>query len=371
MDARTHQDGRREEVALDEIEVIVPNLHRRFSGGTSINRVVAPRLARLLPAAWLGPDKPDGIPRLTFRALLALWRGKPRRRPVRIWHARRNDEMIVGLLLRALGWRLALLFGSAAQRRHTAFTRALIARMDAVVATSVAAASFLDRPATVIHHGVDPEVFRPPADRLAAWAATGLPGRYGIGCFGRVRHQKGTDVFVRAMCRLLPRYLDFTAVIVGQITVDQFPFATALKAEIAAAGLTERVRFLGEVEPAEVPRWYERIAVYVFASRTEGFGLTLLEAMAAGNALVASRAGAAEVVVRDGETGVLVPPGDVDALVAALEPLMREPARAAALGERARAQAVAAHSIDAEVASTARVYEAIWEKAARLPRARP
>ena len=47
---------------------------------------------------------------------------------------------------------------------------------------------------------------------------------------------------------------------------------------------------------------------------------------------MASRAGAAELVVEDGVTGVLTPPGDVDALVAALEPLMRDPAAAAAMG---------------------------------------
>ena len=68
------------------------------------------------------------------------------------------------------------------------------------------------------------------------------------------------------------------------------------------------------------------MTIYAFTSRNEGFGLTLIEAMAAGAALVAARAGAAEFVVEDGVTGVLTPPGDVDALVAALEPLMRDPA---------------------------------------------
>ena len=81
-------------------------------------------------------------------------------------------------------------------------------------------ASFLKRDATVIPHGVDTDCYAPPADRAAAFAEAGLPGRYAIGCFGRVRAQKGTDVFVEAMCRLLPHYPDFTAVIVGAITSD-------------------------------------------------------------------------------------------------------------------------------------------------------
>ena len=206
--------------------------------------------------------------------------------------------------------------------------------MDAIIATSDISASFLKREATVIPHGVDTDRYAPPADRAAAFAEAGLPGRYAIGCFGRVRAQKGTDVFVEAMCRLLPRYPDFTAVIVGAITAEQTGFANDLKKRIEAAGLQSRIVITGELPIEEVQRWYQRLTIYAFTSRNEGFGLTLIEAMSAGAALVASRAGAAELVVEDGVTGVLTPPGDVDALVAALEPLMRDPAAAAAMGER-------------------------------------
>ena len=348
-----------EDRSLAELEVIVPNLHWRYSGVTATNRMIAPRLARLLPAAWLGRDAPNGIPQLSFRDLLRL-RGLPGTRP-RIWHARRNNEMIVGLLLKALGWPLTLVFTSAAQRRHTWISRWLMARMDGVIATSQAAASYLVRPAQVIHHGVDTELYRPPHDRAALFAASRLAGKYGIGCFGRVRAQKGTDVFVEAMCRLLPRYPDFTAVIVGAVTADQQIFARGLSARVEAAGLSERVRFLGELPIADVPRWYQRITIYAFTSRYEGFGLTLLEAMAAGNALVATRAGAANQVVIDGRTGLLVPPGDVEALVAALERLMRDPAEAAAMGQRARDRAVDDFGIDSEARAIAAFYEKVWQ----------
>jgi mannosyltransferase len=108
-----------------------------------------------------------------------------------------------------------------------------------------------------------------------------------------------------------------------------------------------------------VQRWYQRIAIYAFTSRNEGFGLTLIEAMSAGAALVAARAGAAEFVVEDGVTGVLVPPGDVDALVAALEPLMRDPASAIAMGARARARVLEKFSLDAEAHAIADVYRTL------------
>ncbi len=106
-------------------------------------------------------------------------------------------------------------------------------------------------------------------------------------------------------------------------------------------------------------RWYKRLTIYAFTSRNEGFGLTLIEAMAAGAALVASRAGAAEFVVEDGVTGVLTPPGDVDALAAALEPLMRDPHAAAAMGMRARARVEDKFSLDAEAAAIASVYRTL------------
>lgn len=347
-----------DDASLSGLEVIIPNLHWRYSGVTATNRMIAPRLARLHAAAWLGRDAPEGIAPLTFRALMRL-RALPGSRP-RIWHARRNNEMIVGLVLKALGWPLKLVFTSAAQRQHTWISRWLMARMDGVIATSQAAASYLVVPAQVIHHGVDTELYCPPANRGELFAATGLPGKYGIGCFGRVREQKGTDVFVEAMCRLLPRYPDFSAVVIGAVTPDQQSFQNGLRARVEAADLSERVRFLGELPIADVPPWYQRVTIYAFTSRNEGFGLTLLEALASGNALVAARAGAASQVVIDGRTGILVPPGDVEALIAALTPLMDNPREAEAMGRRARDRAVDDFGIDSEARAIAAYYEKVW-----------
>jgi len=267
--------------------------------------------------------------------------------------------MIAGVLLRSLGWPLRLVFTSAAQRHHTWITRWLINRMDAIIATNDISASFLKCQATVIPHGVDTDRYAPPANRAAAFAEAGLPGRYAIGCFGRVRAQKGSDVFVDAMCRLLPRYPDFSAVMVGAITAEHVAFANELSKRIETAGLQSRIVITGELPIEIVQRWYQRLTIYAFTSRNEGFGLTLIEAMSVGAALVASRAGAAELVVENGVTGVLTPPGDVDALVAALEPLMRDPAAAADMGERGRTRVLAKFSLDAEANKIAEVYRAL------------
>ena len=353
--ARTEPDVGLANISADNLQLIVPNLHRRYSGVTATNRMVAPKLATCFHAAWFGPNAPSGIARMRLSHLLKLWR---RATPL-IWHARRNNEMIAGLVLRSLGWPLRLVFTSAAQRHHSWITRWLIRRMDAIIATNDISASFLKRDATVIPHGVDTERYSPPADRAAAFAQSGLPGRYAIGCFGRVRAQKGSDVFVEAMCRLLPRFPDFSAVMVGAITPEQSVFGNDLHRRIEAAGLQSRLIITGELPVEDVQRWYQRLTIYAFTSRNEGFGLTLIEAMAVGAALVASRAGAAELVVEDGITGVLIPPADIDALVAALEPLMREPKVAADMGARGRARVLEKFSIDVEANSIAQIYRAL------------
>lgn len=347
---------------LAALEVIIPNLKKRYSGVTAVNRTLAPLIAKRRCAAWFGLDRPDGVVLLTLVDLLRLRFTPPTGHANRLWHARRNSEMLVGLMLKRLGWRFKLVFVSAGQREKTRYTNFLIRRMDAVIAASAASASFVDRPSTVIHHGIDVETYRPPADRAAAFAATGLPGKYAIGTFGRVRKQKGIDLLVQAMLRLLPRYPDFSCVVIGFVSVDNRSFVEGLKRRIAQAGLSDRIRFLGELPTSEVPLWYQRISIYVFASRVEGFGLTLLEAMAAGNAVVATRAGAAEAIIDDGENGVLAPVADVEGLVAALEPLMRAPERLTEMGRKARQRVIEDFNRTREVEEILAVYRQVWRQ---------
>ena len=76
---------------------------------------------------------------------------------------------------------------------------------------------------------------------------------------------------------------------IGEVTPDQRGFNENLKTRVKEAGLTERVRFFGELPIDDVPAWYRRILIYAFTSRNECFGLTLLEAMASGAALTAAR----------------------------------------------------------------------------------
>ncbi|HWU60940.1 MAG TPA: glycosyltransferase family 4 protein [Ensifer sp.] len=341
-----------------ETRVIAPNFKRRLSGVTStIVQLVPEQNRQGQHVAVLGPGLPEHLPHLGWFALLSLWK-RPRGGGKRVWHARRNNEMLFGLLLRdVLRMPVRLLFTSAAQRNHSRYTRWLIARMDAVVATSARSGSFLKVPHTVVSHGVDLALFHPPSDDSDTLAATDLPGKYLVGCFGRVRHSKGTDLFVRAMIELLPRYPDWTAIVTGRVTPDNKPFASKLEADIKAAGLGERIRILGEVD--DIKPWYRRLTLYVAPSRNEGFGLTPLEAMASKTAVVASDAGAYAGMIVPGKTGEIAPAGDYETLRDAIAKYLANPAMAEAHGEAALDDVHARFDLKGEAAALGAIYETL------------
>ncbi len=343
---------------FSEIEVVATNFNWRQSGGTTAVVQLVPEQAKTLKIAALGFDLPERVPRMRWRDVPKLFR-RPPRRPFRIYHCRRNNEMMAGLLLRdVLGAPLRLIFNSAAQRRHKPLTRWMLRRMDAVITTSERSGSFLEVPYTVVPHGTDFEQFHPARNSNDDFAATGLPGKFAVGCTGRIRHQKGTDLFVDAMLRLLPQYPDWTAIITGRTTTDNLGFERELKSKIAAAGLTQRILFLGDVD--DIAIWYRRFTLFVAPSRQEGFGLTPLEAMASQTAVVASDAGSFPSMIRPGVNGAIVPAGDGEALIAAIEPYFREPSLAEEHGRAALDFVHANFSLAAEARGIRAVYDRLW-----------
>lgn len=350
---------------LRQIAAVAPNLHYRYSGVTASIVAIVPEQAKSLAIASVGPHLPEHVPRIPFRQLLARgWSRPPEGRKKRIWHARRNDEMLIGVLLRhVLRQPWILVFSSVAQRKRTGLTRWLMRRMDAIVSPSEFSAAYCEGPVDIVHHGVDIEKFQPAPDRAAAWAESGLPGKYGIGVFGRVRHQKGSDLFIEAMVRLLPKYPEWTAVVTGLMAAEERTFIDGLKSRIAKAHLENRIVLLGERPQDEVPLWFRRVSLYVAPMRNEGFGLTPLEAMASGAAVVATRTGAAPYLVAEDVSGVIVPPDDLEALVAAIEPFLANPAKAEAFGLAGRHKAVSQHTIANEAAAMNAVYERLWNEA--------
>jgi len=345
---------------LSEAEIIAPNFKKRLSGVTlSIIQLIPKQREMGVKIATLSPKEglPDHLPALSWVSLLGLWR-KPPAKPFRLWHARRNIEMVAGIIMRdVLRMKLKLIFTSASQRHHRRFTRFLIARMDRVIATSKQSGSFLQVPHQVIMHGIDVTRFRPPREKQDDFASSGLGGRYAIGCFGRLRHQKGTDLFVDAMLALLPDYPQWTAVIGGRATSKHQDFVKVLQQKIAAADLSERIVFLGEIQ--DIRQWYRRLTLYVAPSRHEGFGLTPLEAMASQTAVVASDAGVYPDLV-PASCGRIVPAGDGAALTQAIHPYFANPQQTQAAGLQALAHVRKHFPLEKEATEISCLYQFLF-----------
>ncbi|WP_078705621.1 glycosyltransferase family 4 protein [Bartonella sp. WD16.2] len=346
-------------MSLKEIDIIAPHFKKRISGVTStIIQLIPLQQKQGIRISTLGWGLPQSLPALSFRDILGLWKN-PVNKPFRIWHARRNIEMLCGIFFRdILRMKLKLIFTSASQRQHKPFTKWLIRCMDKVIATSARTGTYLEVPYQVIMHGVDLERFSPPKTVNDCFVATGLPGKYAVGCFGRVRYLKGTDLFVDAMLKLLPHYPDWTAIIAGRTTTQHYNFEKKLRQKIAHAGLNDRIIILGEV--LDVPLWYRRLSLYVAPSRVEGFGLTPLEAMASQTAVVTSNAGAYEELVVEG-TGTVVKAGDGLALTAAIEPYFADLEKTLATGKKALTHVRTHFPLEQEAAAIGSVYEMMFE----------
>lgn len=206
-----------------------------------------------------------------------------------------------------------------------------------------------------IDNGVDVQRFHPPQDRAQARAAAGgSTGRPLVGLVGRLSAEKGVFHLLDAVARLPDA---FDVAIVGD-----GPLRGEIEARVESLGLRSRVHLLGnrrDVEPL-----YRGFDVFVLSSLVEAFPMALLEAMASGCAVVATRVGEVPRMVSDGVTGVLVPAADSGALSEALSGLIQSPELAGRLGRQGRDDVVARFSAQ----RMARAYLDAYEDALRPSR---
>jgi glycosyltransferase involved in cell wall biosynthesis len=147
---------------------------------------------------------------------------------------------------------------------------------------------------------------------------------------GRLAAPKDFSTLVRALALLPPGAA-------GALVVGDGPDRAELEAEIASLELDERVELAGERH--DVPELLARANLFVLSSRSEGLPVSVLEAMAAGLPVVASRVGGIPELVADGETGILVEAGDADELAAAISRLLADPELRRSMGEAGRDRA--------------------------------
>jgi alpha-maltose-1-phosphate synthase len=261
--------------------------------------------------------------------------------PLRPWKA----EQLGG------GYRLS----SWCERVSAASAAAVVAVSDGMRADIMAA--YPEIPAErirVIRNGIDTSEYHPDP-------GTDVLERHGIDTsrpyvifVGRITRQKGVPVLLRAASALVPEAQ--LVLCAGQ------PDTPELAAEVTERvtglrGSRTGVVWIPEMLPQrEVIQLLTHATVFACPSVYEPLGIVNLEAMACGTAVVGSRTGGIPEVVADGETGLLVPPGEPEPLAEALNALILDPDRAAAMGQAGRKRAVAEFGWAAIAAQTAALY---------------
>lgn len=188
----------------------------------------------------------------------------------------------------------------------------------------------------VILNGADLSRFRPREDAQEVKRAMGLPlNARVVAVVGRISEQKGQDDFIRA-AEIIHRHVpDTLFLVIG--AADEEALRVQLQRLARDLGIEKEIIFTGYIP--EMARVYPLIDVLVVPSRWEGFGLVLVEAMAAGRAIVATRVGAIPEVVVPDETARLVPPDSPASIASEVVALLLNPDRAREMGEKGVARA--------------------------------
>ncbi|HTW55917.1 MAG TPA: glycosyltransferase family 4 protein, partial [Thermoplasmata archaeon] len=204
-------------------------------------------------------------------------------------------------------------------------------------------------PVEILPPGYTP---RPAGDLPSFARATGVPGPYVL-FVGRLASNKGLLELVEAFARLAREDPAATLVLVGA----DGGMAAAVDARARERGVADRVRRVGFVEdPALLAAAYREARVLVLPSEYEAFGLVLLEALAEGTPVVASRVGGIPEIVEDGVSGLLVPPKSADDLFAALARLWADPELGRRLGDAGRTGVVPRFTWDGLADRLDRIY---------------
>ena len=216
----------------------------------------------------------------------------------------------------------------------------------------------------VVHNPVDLARFDPERiDRLAARAALGVAGERALllGLVAQLTPWKGQDTAVRALSILRERGIDAHLLLIGgakfvaaATRFDNEAYVADLRQEVERAGLTDRVSWLGHRE--DVPELMRALDVLVLPSSEEPFGRALIEAMALGVPVLATRVGGPPEIVTDGREGYLLDPGDPGAWADAIQRIAESPDRGAAMGAAGRERALSDFGADRHARTLLELY---------------
>ena len=209
---------------------------------------------------------------------------------------------------------------------------------------------------------VDTEIFRPAGDaeRRRLRAEHDLPADALVIIYtGRLAPEKSLHLLMEAFVTVSWQRAEAYLVLVGD-----GPMKSALIEQTSRLGCAERTRFVGRVDPSEIPRWLQIADVFALVSLNEGFPCALVEAMSAGLASVVSDIPANQQLVESEKHGLLPPAGDVQATAAALMRLLEDRELRGRMGADARRSVQEKYAIERVLER----YEALLGETVRTPR---
>lgn len=149
---------------------------------------------------------------------------------------------------------------------------------------------------------------------------------------GRIEYAKGIDLIIAAFSRLKDKYPDWTLELVGEIS----PLFQSQVKDLTTRDLESRIKLMGPLYGTELAGKYRSSKIFCFASRSESFGIALIEAMYLGNAVISSDVGAASYILDYGNAGLIFEPENVDQLTTCLDRLMGDEAYRSRLARAAK-----------------------------------
>jgi len=205
---------------------------------------------------------------------------------------------------------------------------------------------------SVIPNGVDSTLFAPTQDAALRTEFGAAADDFLIGCVGRLHPVKGLETFIEAAALLKATDVGYRFVIVGDGDEGYTRELAALRDRL---GLTHDLTFAGF--RSDIYRAMAALDVYALTSRSEGFSLSTIEAMASGVPVVATRCGGPEQILEDDLTGLLVENGSATAIAAAIAGLRLDPVERRRLADNARAVVLERFTVDDQVRAYERLYD--------------
>jgi glycosyltransferase involved in cell wall biosynthesis len=275
---------------------------------------------------------------------------------IEIVHAHAARDYHLSALAVRLGLRGRLVLSRHALFPLKGINRHLLKGTGRVIAVSQAVAESLRRSGvieaskiTVVHNGID-------TDRFGRSGGSGdIPVL--VGMVGHLAPIKGQDIFLRAAALLAARRPEVHFVVIGEDKSPQMGYRKFLESLLIELGLSGRVSMPGWRD--DIPAALSSLTLFVSAARSEPFGLSIVEAMAAGLPVVATASEGALEIIDDGFSGKLVPVSDPESLAKAIDNLLDDPLERSRLGRNAVLAARERYSLARMGSDTERIYREV------------